>query len=1419
MRQVRAQRFCARLRLGWLLVVAALTLAGALQACSNSESRQKDDADVGLSDGGLSDRISPDDSQTPGADSDQADQRGGKPDAALDGDSGQAGSTIGPEGGEISLPGGGGLSIPPGALAEPVEIIVSEVEAPSGSSFIAVGPFHSFAPQGLVFAVPATLTVPFDLGNVEAAPEDVTVVWSTDTGAFEPLATDLDLAAGSVSAAVTHFSEGGPAVFPNPGLVCCVDSVAGAFAEFLPPADCAAEGGEPSVAGENDCMSVCCSGGDGPLPALTARFLCAFHGGEEAAATQCEQTCCVVSTGSGVLASVMSTASCALKNGVAMGAPSQCAAACCGGFDVMGSPSAHFAPLSLCALSGLEPQEDDACSKVCCLSQAGTATVASVLSSFACTAAGGTVMADESKCEEVCCALGLFETTGVQTLARAECELVGQEVPKDACSQVCCTAGEGDSDLASVVTKWSCDQLGGGVQPPAQCEAVCCSLPYSIPDPSAVMPKILCDKVGNAIEMDQCAEVCCLQSPVTSALDVSILSKAQCEAEGGESAGPPGKCSQACCMVADGGSSVAVTVPEVVCELAGGGLVDPQVCAVVCCFLPSGTATLVSAEECEAIGGEVVGSSPECELVCCGAYLPILEMSMVVQVPKSLCPPDNVLDSASCQDVCCLTKAGELELPAKKMMAAACAEAGGKPAASLSACDEVCCGLYNPMLDMSFGVEIPRATCEAAGGVEADAAECKSVCCLVSGDSSEAAVMSESDCTQAGQVLGEPGLCEMICCEVYVPLFEETVVAQVPKGLCDQAGTPLLPKDCKKVCCMVTNGTDASGVVLPAKMCIDGGGAVVGAPDQCQSVCCLGAAFGFDASVVVPAAACTPPLEAAPASECSEVCCVVGSGVDVTSFLTTKAGCGEAGGTAFDEAADCALVCCGLYDPILDLSAATLLPKATCTEWGTLVEPALCTQTCCKSGDDVKLVPAGLCNQGAGVPDADCKTVCCKTGAPKPASMTGWKCASKGGTPTAQWECYSAMTGCKGDGDCISMDPCKTAKCDPGTGKCQYANAPDGKPCGAWDPCLEGAECVGGVCVPQPLDCDDGNPCTYDWCGDGGNCKHTGKQGAFCTGGPCVGTGICDANDQCQPAATPCSTPPPCHVGPGTCDPVTGTCSYKPDDSLVCFDKDACSKEDHCEAGKCVGTPSGLCPIPCDEVYDCTLKGKWHCDGGNVVSSQCQDGVCKKVVVEDCQAAGKVCFGILEDLKPPACFPPDWVQCWTDADCPYGGENYCVEDPVTWFIEKYECKQGNLPGCMPVQLKPCQMSFGTTCADGLCVMDKHDCCVADPYLMTKCSDEVCTKLVGSMRRECTGFGMQPWGWSAECAELAKKHCDVCGGTPPPKGDCCKPEGTKGCNVADCEYVICTQYLPACCQAWTQDCVDLAKTFWQCPTCP
>ena len=71
---------------------------------------------------------------------------------------------------------------------------------------------------------------------------------------------------------------------------------------------------------------------------------------------------------------------------------------------------------------------------------------------------------------------------------------------------------------------------------------------------------------------------------------------------------------------------------------------------------------------------------------------------------------------------------------------------------------------------------------------------------------------------------------------------------------------------------------------------------------------------------------------------------------------------------------------------------------------------------------------------------------------------------------------------------CSDGNPCTTDSCDSKSGACKFAVKPTGAACGKG--CFLSQICQSGTCVAgQPKDCDDNNPCTGDYCVDGG-CKH-----------------------------------------------------------------------------------------------------------------------------------------------------------------------------------------------------------------------------------------------------------------------------------------------------------------------------------------
>ncbi|MBY0274935.1 hypothetical protein K2Z84_06320 [Candidatus Binatia bacterium] len=231
-------------------------------------------------------------------------------------------------------------------------------------------------------------------------------------------------------------------------------------------------------------------------------------------------------------------------------------------------------------------------------------------------------------------------------------------------------------------------------------------------------------------------------------------------------------------------------------------------------------------------------------------------------------------------------------------------------------------------------------------------------------------------------------------------------------------------------------------------------------------------------------------------------------------------------------------------------------------------------------------------------------------------------------------DCFApAGTSCAGDGNVCTDDACdgagtcaatpNAASCDDGL-FCNGADVCSGGSCGhAGDPCLGGGECS-DACNEATNDCfdlagtacdDDGNVCTSDRCDGGGTCAHpAGNAGATCraVAGTCDVAETCDgtstscpadvvrtAGTSCRPVAGVCDVAESCDgtsalcpadafVAAGTeCRPSAGQCDVAEActgaaaacpangfvaDGTSCDDGEACSGDDACAAGACVGT-------------------------------------------------------------------------------------------------------------------------------------------------------------------------------------------------------------------------------------------------------
>ena len=119
---------------------------------------------------------------------------------------------LGPAGGTVSGPNGAQVVVPAGALAANTAIGVAESSAgspPLPAGLATFGPMFAFTPHGTTFAVPVTITVPFDPASV---PAGVTpLLYKTNpAGAWEQVA-NATINGATMTGAVTGFSWGATA--------------------------------------------------------------------------------------------------------------------------------------------------------------------------------------------------------------------------------------------------------------------------------------------------------------------------------------------------------------------------------------------------------------------------------------------------------------------------------------------------------------------------------------------------------------------------------------------------------------------------------------------------------------------------------------------------------------------------------------------------------------------------------------------------------------------------------------------------------------------------------------------------------------------------------------------------------------------------------------------------------------------------------------------------------------------------------------------------------------------------------------------------------------------------------------------------------------------------------------------------------
>ena len=362
-------------------------------------------------------------------------------------------------------------------------------------------------------------------------------------------------------------------------------------------------------------------------------------------------------------------------------------------------------------------------------------------------------------------------------------------------------------------------------------------------------------------------------------------------------------------------------------------------------------------------------------------------------------------------------------------------------------------------------------------------------------------------------------------------------------------------------------------------------------------------------------------------------------------------------------------------------------------------------------------------------PEPDGKDALCLAGDCDPAtgdcSMVpdheGWLCGGAGAC-TVNAQCSQGVCAGGADINCNDGKPCTKDFCDPNVG-CVHEPAPGD--CDDGDICTANDECVDGVCEGQAdLDCNDGNVCTDDLCDPEVGCVHQANQ-AVCDDG-----NKCTDGDACSNAACGFAMILSCDDGQicttDSCDPATG-CAYQLNEAL-CDDNNLCTTGDHCHLGQCISSGQ----LPCDDSNPCTddqcnpqtgcafVPNADQCDDQNqcTLGDQCANGWCMPGPAMECDDASLCTTDV--------CTPEDGCT-FTNNQVPCNDENMCT---VNDACEGGECQGGD----------PLVCDDGNVCTDDDC--DTGTGCIATPN-EAMCEDgNACTTEDLCVNGSCTpGLGV------------------------------------------------------------------------------
>lgn len=493
---------------------------------------------------------------------------------------------------------------------------------------------------------------------------------------------------------------------------------------------------------------------------------------------------------------------------------------------------------------------------------------------------------------------------------------------------------------------------------------------------------------------------------------------------------------------------------------------------------------------------------------------------------------------------------------------------------------------------------------------------------------------------------------------------------------------------------------------------------------------------------------------------------------------------------------------------------------------------------------DLPAPPPLLVQAGSGLVGCNDNNACTSEDRMVQGACTGiWKlctdnkpCTVDACQPTTGACASSPSTGACNDGDaCTSGDhcdamgacvpgkaqscddglPCSIDSCDPKTG-CIHKLAPTGSACASDSWCLPNGACTVKLpCMGMPALCDDGEPCTIDWC-EGQGCLHMPAEdndhcddGDPCTPMPtdkckagkctniknvcacqtdanciqmddgdlCNGIHAClpsaDGSLRCQPkpaSAVVCAALPASSCKIALCDPGTGQCLAMPmQEGTWCDDGDVCSVHSMCEGGVCKPVKALQCSSPagCSAASTCDTQGGCQ-TSKDCGCANCDDG--DPCTIDDCEGAGCTHSPVQCSSLGPCLIntckaaPGGGYQCVSSAVAsvaPLAVPVVCSPFAVVSGCDPgYTCKALDdnpvVGWCAPTLQVPCEdglaCTAGDVCDKGACrAGPMPDCDDDNPCTLDSCGAKGCTSIPIPLCKVCVDQNFESDSWKPQWA--------------------------------------------------------------------